>query len=99
MPTDVRPAKDSVLTVFAPVMVMAVADALVKLTLLKVKPPPAKVVLAAEQFIVDVPALNVKFAVGVKLNEVPPKESVELFKLTIRMLVLLLAKSPPDVIE
>jgi hypothetical protein len=38
IPTVVLPAKDSVLKVFVPVIVVAVADPLVKLTLLNVSP-------------------------------------------------------------
>ena len=68
IPTDVRPANDRVLNVFAPVIVMLVAAALVKLKLLKVKPPPANVGPVVETEMLDVPALNVKFVVVVKVT-------------------------------
>ena len=75
IPTFVRPANDSVLNVFAPVMVMPVAAALVKLTLLKVSPPPLNVDEALEQDIVDVPASKVKFVV-VAIKSVADDDSV-----------------------
>ena len=51
IPTVVCPANDSVLNVFAPVMVMPVAAALVKLTLLNVKPPDEIPDVAPDKFI------------------------------------------------
>jgi len=47
--------------VFTPVMVVVPVAVLLKVTLLKVNPLPAKVVVVPLQVIVEVPALNVRF--------------------------------------
>ena len=60
MPADDLPLKASVLNVFAPVMVIAVAAALVKLTLLNVRPLEAMPDVAPDKLIWLVPTLNVR---------------------------------------
>ena len=60
------------LNVFAPVIVLVLAPVVVKDTLLNVSPPPANVGLAAEQVIVEVPAVSVKFVAVVNTIGVDP---------------------------
>jgi hypothetical protein len=91
MPTDVRPANDSVLNVFAPLMVMPLPAALVKLTLLKICPPPFNIGDEPVKEIVEVPALKVKFAaVVIDIEKAVPPESVKVLPLSVtdRMLLL-----------
>ena len=86
MPTVVRPANDSVLNVFAPVIVMAVAAALVKLTLLNVRPPEAMPDVVPVRLIWLVPALKVRLVIVPALNaELDASEivAVEAFKLIV----------------
>ena len=99
IPADVRPANDSVLNVFAPVIVMLVAAALVKLTLLKVCDPPLNVGTVEEQERVDVPAVKVKFVdvineIGVlpdKIIVLPLKEIDRMFELVDERLFAVIA--------
>jgi hypothetical protein len=88
-----------VLNVFAPVIVMLVAAALVKLTLLKVCDPPLNVGTVAEQERVDVPAVKVKFVdvineIGVlpdKVIVLPLKEIDRMFELVDEKLFAVIA--------
>jgi hypothetical protein len=71
MPTVPRPAKDRVLNVFAPVIVVIVAAVAVKLKLLNVKPPLERVGLLPPVIeIVEVPALKVKLVIVVSVTAV-----------------------------
>ena len=91
MPTDVRPANDRVLNVFAPLMVIVDATVLMKLTLLKICKPPFNIGEAPVKEIVEVPALKVKFVVVVlDIEKAVLPESVKVlpFSVTDRMLLL-----------
>ena len=68
MPTDVRLANNSVLNVFTPVMAL-VPTVFVKLTLLNVNPPQTMPASEPERLIWLVPALKVKLATLIALND------------------------------
>lgn len=90
-PTDVRPAKDRLLKVFAPSIDIAAARfAAVKLTFQNVCPPPRNVIVLLEQVTVEVPALNVRFVLVPKVRGVSPVSvTLELPRLIVLVLVLL----------
>lgn len=87
MPTDVRPANDNVLNVFAPLIIIDVASALVKLTLLNVCPPPLNVGAGATEDIVDVPALKDKLVAVAKFHTVPIPVIAKVTALPLREIV------------
>jgi hypothetical protein len=91
IPVVVRPVTDRLLKVLLVDKVCVEPLVLVKLTLLKVCEPPAKVALAFVSTMLDVPALNVRFVFVMKLTA--PDDAlnvtVELPKLIVRVLLLL----------